>query len=257
MAIQPKTAKEIKLLREGGKHLAHVLAVLKDATVVGVSTAELEDKARGEIEKLGDTPAFLDYRPDGARRGYPAATCISINDEIVHGVPNEHEKIVKEGDLVTLDLGLIHEGLITDSAITVGVGNITDDAQKLLKATREALRAGIDAAQYGNHVGDIGAAIEEVAKRYGVTIYRELVGHGVGYAVHEDPYVPNFGTQGHGDELVENMVIAIEPMFGLGSERIKLASDGYTYCTADGSLSAHFEHTIVITQDGPRVLTTE
>jgi methionyl aminopeptidase len=253
--ILKKTKEEIEILREGGRHLAQVLEYLKGSVTPGVSTFELEEMAVKCIKELGDSPAFLNYKPEGARRRFPAALCVSINSEIVHGIPNEHPKILQEGDIVSLDLGLTHEGLITDSAITVGVGNISKEDTLLLQKTKEALMRGIEAARGGAKVGDIGFAIEEIARKNNFNIAEGLSGHGVGYEVHEDPYVPNSGRRGEGEELVPGMVIAIEPMFVRGSGKITLDKDGYTFRTKDGSNAAHFEHTIAITDGGPIILT--
>ena len=253
--IKLKTKEDIEILREGGKHLSFVLFQLKKAAKPGVTTKELDDLAYKLTIEKGDTPAFLNYQPYGADRPYPASACISINNEIVHGIPNESEKILKEGDIVSLDMGLIHKGLFVDSAITVPVGKIDDAAKKLLKATRESLEAGIKAVKVGGHIGDIGAAIESVAKKYKFGIAEGLCGHGVGFAVHEDPYVPNEGMTGEGPELVPGLVIAIEPMFNEGTGQIKLAKDKWTYVTKDGKRSAHFEHTIAVTEEGIEILT--
>ena len=254
--ITQKSDKEIELLREGGRRLGRVLGALSREVRPGRNIADLDRLAYTMITEAGDAPAFLNYRPQGADRPYPASVCISINDEIVHGIPTEGEKVLREGDIVTLDTGIIHEGLVTDSAVTVGVGAISEEATLLLTATERGLYAAIDVVRAGIHVGDIGAAIEEVAKSSHLAIYRELVGHGVGYSVHEDPYIPNFGKKGAGSILKAGTVIAIEPMFGLGTEEIILEADGYTYSSADGSLSAHFEHTIVVTEDGAEILTS-
>lgn len=257
MAIIIKTEKEIETLREGGRRHAQILALLAKAVKPGVTTQSLEDMATRLIAEGGDTAAFLNYKPYGAKRPYPASLCVSINDEIVHGIPNEGEKILREGDIVSLDLGLVHKGMITDSAITVAVGKIDAESKALLTDTKKALMLGVKAARGGGHVGDIGAAIEGYAGPRGYGIVRELAGHGVGRHVHEDPYVPNYGEAGTGDELRPGMVIAIEPMLNLGTERIKLDKDGYTYRTADGSRSAHFEHTVLITEKGAEILTQE
>ncbi|MCC7004317.1 type I methionyl aminopeptidase [Candidatus Nomurabacteria bacterium] len=253
--ITIKTPQEIMTLKEGGKHLAFVLSLLTKEVKPGVSTSYLNDVAIREIGKLGDKPAFLNYTPYGAKRPYPAAICISVNDEIIHGIPNENSKILKEGDIVSLDLGIVHNGLITDSAVTVPVGKVDESAKKLLKVTSAALLAGIKAAKGGGFVGDIGAEIEKHAKKAGFGIAEELCGHGVGYSVHEDPYVPNFGKKGQGPKLKPGMVIAIEPMFNEGTGKTKIDKDGYTFRTADGKRSAHFEHTIVITDGKPEILT--
>ena len=253
--ITIKTKKDIALLREGGHRHSHILRELAKMVRPGVTAAELNTRAQELIEEGGDTSAFLNYKPAGADRPFPASLCVSINDEIVHGIPNEEAKIFQEGDIVSIDLGLVHKGLITDAAITVPVGTVDKKLEKLLADTKAALMAGIKEAKGGRRVGDISNAIERcgVAGKYGIV--EELVGHGVGYHVHEDPYVPNYGEAGKGAILKPGMVIAIEPMFNLGSSEIILDLDGYTYLTADGSPSAHFEHTILITKGDPEILT--
>lgn len=254
--IKLKTKEDIAILREGGKRHAFILKELAKMVRPGLKAQELEDRARELIAEGGDQSPFLDYTPAGASRPYPAALCVSVNDEVVHGIPNEGEKILKEGDIVSLDLGLSHRGLITDAAVTVPVGEIKPELAELLDVTRKALMAGIKAAKGGRKTGDVGAAIMRLAVANGYGIVKELSGHGVGYHVHEDPYVPNYGQAGKGDVLSPGLVIAIEPMFNLGSERVKLdQADGYTFRTADGSPSAHFEHTVVITKSGAEVLT--
>lgn len=253
--ITIKTPEEIEILKAGGKRHAQILQEVKKKILPGVSTKELNDLAHDLVLKNGDIPAFLNYRPKGARRKYPATLCVSINEEIVHGIPNENPRILQNGDIVTIDLGLSHGGLITDSAITVGVGNISDENKKLIQATEEALWAGIMSAKEGNHIGDIGFEIESVAKKRGFTLAQGLAGHGVGYSVHEDPFVPNTGRKGDGPELKTGMVLAIEPMLTAGRGDIVLSQDGYTYKTKDKSFSAHFEHTVVITDGEPIVLT--
>jgi methionyl aminopeptidase len=253
--ITVKTKEEIAILREGGKRHAEILQALKSMVKPGVTAQELEDEARRLIKEGGDTAAFLDYKPQGARTPFPAALCISINDEVVHGIPNVTEKILKDGDIVCIDLGLIHGGLITDSAITVPVGEISPELTKLLEVTEKALQAGIKAAKGGKRIGDISVAIERVGLAGGVGIVEELAGHGVGYDVHEDPFVPNYGEAGKGEVLQPGMVLAIEPIFNLGSRHVFLDKDGWTYKTKDGKPSAHFEHTIVITKSGAEVLT--
>lgn len=253
--ITVKTKEEIAILREGGKRHAEILQALKSMVKPGVTAQELEDEARRLIAEGGDTAAFLDYKPQGARTPFPAALCISINDEVVHGIPNVTEKILKDGDIVCIDLGLIHGGLITDSAITVPVGEISPELTKLLEVTEKALQAGIKAAKGGKRIGDISVAIERVGLAGGVGIVEELAGHGVGYDVHEDPFVPNYGEAGKGEVLQPGMVLAIEPIFNLGSRHVFLDKDGWTYKTKDGKPSAHFEHTIVITKSGAEVLT--
>jgi len=253
--ITIKTKEDIAILREGGRRHAEILRELAKMVKPGVRSSELEDAARKMITEGGDEPALLNYMPYGAKRPYPAALCVSVNDEIVHGIPNETDKILKEGDIVGLDLGLTHRGLITDATLTVAVGNVSSEVQELLEVTKKALAAGVKAAKGGKRIGDIGNAIARVAASKGYGVVEELAGHGVGYDVHEEPYVPNFGTAGSGPILKPGMVLAIEPMFNLGSKKIKLDKDGYTYRTADGSYSAHFEHTVVITKGGAEILT--
>lgn len=242
-------------MREGGKHLALVLAALRDAVKVGVQTVDLNALAEKMVREFGDKPAFLNYKPQGAKRGFPASLCVSVNDEIVHGIPTENNRTLVEGDIVGLDMGLTHDGMVVDSAITVPVGKIDVKAKKLLAATEESLYAGIKAARGGMHVGDIGEAVEGVANRNHYSIADELAGHGVGYKVHEDPFVPNFGMPGQGPLLKPGMVIAIEPMLNEGGSEIRVGADGWTISTADGSRSAHFEHTILITEGAPEILT--
>ena len=250
-----KTQEEIEILREGGRRHAFILAEVAKKAMVGVSTQHLEDYARELIKESGDTPAFLNYTPRGAKRPYPAALNVSINDEIVHGIPNEEPRILQNGDIVSLDLGIIHQRMITDSAITVGVGDISDEDRKMIEHCREALFLGIKAAQGGRHIGDISHAIESFIRPLGYGIPEGLAGHGVGYKVHEEPFVPNEGSKGRGELLKPGMVLALEPMIAQGSSRIILARDGYTYKTSDGSHSAHFEHTIAITDTDPIILT--
>ncbi len=258
--IQLKKKEDIAILREGGKRHAHILAALAAMVKPGVTTSELNDAAVKMIAEGGDSSPFLGYKPRGAKRAYPASLCTSVNDEVVHGIPNENNRTLIEGDIISLDLGLTHKGLITDMAVTVPVGNVSPDVLRLLKDTERALMAGIDAAKAGKRVTDISTAIERVGRgaRSGVGygIVEELSGHGVGYKVHEDPYVPNYvrGNQ-KGELLQPGLVIAIEPMFNLGSKDVTLDEDGYTIRSADGSMSAHFEHTILITKSGAEILT--
>ena len=251
--IKLKTAEEIEILRAGGKRLAAILNELKEMIRPGVTTIALDDKARALLAEGGDEASFLNYRPAGSRLSYPAALCVSVNEEIVHGIPGK--RVLKESDLVTLDLGLKHQGLYTDSAITVPVGKVSQEAQDLLRATALALAAGIEAAKVGNHLGDVGAAVEAVARRAGLGVVTDLAGHGVGYAVHEDPFVPNYGRPGGAEKIKKGLVIAIEPMFTLGRPETKLEADGFTFTTLDHSLSCHFEHTVAITKHGVEILT--
>lgn len=252
MAVIIKTEEEIEILREGGKRLAAILAKVAKKVVPGVSTDELDDYAHKLIVDGGDEPAFLNYKPEGHHHPFPASLCTSVNNEIVHGIPSN--RILKEGDIISIDLGIKHKGLFTDHAITVGVGEISKASEQLLKVTQRALEIGITEARGGNTVGDIGYAIEQfVARRYGIV--RELSGHGVGKHIHEDPFIPNYGKKGKGQKLIPGMVVAIEPMLNNGSEDIISLADGYTIKTADGSRSAHFEHTILITEGEPEILT--
>ena len=253
--ITLKTKEDIQILREGGKRHREILEALRAMVRPGISARELDLAAREMIAEGGDLSAFLDYQPRGARRPFPASLCVSVNDEVVHGIPNEIEKILKEGDIVALDLGLVHKGLITDAAITVPVGKISPELEKLLETTRKALMQGIKAAKGGARTGDVGEAIERIAlaQKYGVV--EELSGHGVGYFVHEDPFIPNYGEAGTGEVLQPGMVLALEPMFNMGSRHVILDGDGYTYRTKDGKPSAHFEHTILITKGEPEILT--
>jgi len=256
MNITIKTKEDIKNLREGGRRLAEIVEKLARAVHPGVSSLELNALAEKLTREGGDEPAFLNYKPYGAAKPYPASLCVSINDEVVHGIPNSKEKILKEGDVVSLDMGLKHKNLFTDMAVTVAVGKIDPETQKLLDVTRESLERGIAAAKAGARVGDISYAVESFIKSSGAYgIVEELAGHGVGYKVHEDPYVPNFGKKNIGPVLKAGMVIAIEPMVNLGTKKVVLDEDGFTYKTADGKPSAHFEHTVAITEKGAEVLT--
>lgn len=251
--IKLKTEKEIEVLREGGRRLAFILEQVKAKVAPGVKTSELENLARELIKQGGDEPAFLDYRPQGSPKPYPAALCVSINDEIVHGIPSE--RVLKEGDIVGLDLGLKHDGLFTDMAMTVPVGKISPEAQNLIATAEQALEVGIAAAKPGGRVGDISEAIMGVIKENGFKVVKELAGHGVGYEPHEDPFIPNYGKAGTGDELLPGLVIAIEPMATPGNGSIKVGADEFTFLTRDGELAAHFEKTVAITETGVEVIT--
>lgn len=242
-------------LIEGGKRLAAVLDAVAAKVAPGVSTEELDDLAEAMIRDGGDEPCFLGYTPEGAPRPYPAALCVSINDEVVHGIPNESVKVLKEGDIVGLDLGLSHKGIIVDAAVTVPVGSVGEETKKLLAATKRALEAGIAEAIPGNRVGDIAHAIQKEIEGAGFKVIKELGGHGVGKRVHEEPFIPNYGRAGYGPELVEGMVLALEPISSAGKAAVVLAPDGYTFRTKDGAKSAHFEHTILIEADKARIIT--
>lgn len=253
MTIQTEVEREN--LIEGGKRLAAILEALRTKAAPGVTTEELDDLAEHLIRDGGDTPSFLGYTPEGGIRPYPATLCVSINDEIVHGIPNESVKVLKKGDIVGLDLGLTHAGIIVDAAITVAVGEIDAKTKQLLAATRNALAAGIAAAKPGNHVGDIGHAIQQVIENAGFKVVKELGGHGVGDVVHEEPFIPNYGRPGEGELLSEGMVLALEPISSAGKAAIVLANDGYTFRTKDGTKSAHFEHTILLENGSARIIT--
>lgn len=242
-------------LVEAGKRLGHILRTLGAAVSPGITTESLDDMAETLIREGNDEPSFLGYTPEGAHRPYPATLCVSINEEVVHGIPNESKKILKEGDIVGLDLGLTHNGIIVDAAITVPVGEITDVSKKLLSATRDALEEGIAQCRPGNHVGDISHAIAKKIEGAGFFVVKALGGHGVGDLVHEEPFIPNYGRPGTGPVLTEGMVLALEPISSVGKASVLLAPDGYTYKTKDGSRSAHFEHTILIEKDGARIIT--
>ena len=232
-----------------------VLETLRLMVKPGITTDALDDRAEQIIREGGDEPAFLGYAPEGAHRSYPATLCVSINDEVVHGIPNEAPKVLKEGDIVSLDLGLVHEGIIVDAAITVPVGHVSDEMERLLKATSEALSEGIAAAVPGGRLGDISHAVQQVVERAGFTVVKALGGHAVGERVHEEPFIPNYGRAGTGPLLSAGMVLALEPIATAGKSAIKLMPDGYTYRTKDGSRAAHFEHTILIEEGGPLVVT--
>lgn len=247
--------KDFEGLRTAGRILAEVLGELSLMVEPGITTAALDMAAERMIRSRGATPAFLGYQPEGAEYPFPAVLCVSINEEIVHGIPSEEVELI-EGDIVSLDLGLSFDGYFVDSAVTVPVGEISEEDQMLLNATREALEASIAAAHGGMHSGDVGAAVEEVAKKYKLSIVEDLGGHAVGAAVHEQPYIANEGKKGKGDILPTGMVIALEPMLSEGSPRIVLdKQDQWTYRTSDGSRAAHFEHTMILTEDGCEVVT--
>lgn len=249
-----KSRKEIRILAEGGKRLAEILQKVAEAVKPGTNTKELDSVAETLILSSGGIPSFKGYNAFDLRTAYPASLCTSINNEVVHGIPSK-KRVLKEGDIIGLDIGMKWEGLYTDTAVTVGVGQIDVDSQKLIEATRNALDVGIAAVRPDAFLGDIGEAIQTYAEDYGYGVVRELVGHGVGHAVHEEPEVPNFGRRGRGMKLVEGMVLALEPMITAGSYKVVLATDEWTWKTADGSRAAHFEHTVVVTKEGVRVLT--
>lgn len=253
-----KRKEDIEALREGGRRLARHVRILSEMVVPGITPRALEERAREMVEADGDTPAFLGHRDKKDREPYPSALCVSINDTIVHSPAAVNDVVFKEGDVVCLDFGIKHRGFYTDHAVTVIAGKPkSPHDEELLSGTQEALAAGIAEAQVGNTTGDIGYAVEEIAKKYNFGFPRNLSGHGVGLKVHEEPHVPNFGERGTGEKLVEGLVIAIEPMMALGSGELYVAEDGHSYRTKDGSKTAHFEHTVLITKNGPQILTRE
>ena len=250
--IVRKSLREIELMAASGALVAGTLALLEERLEPGITMAELDLIADEYIVSQGGVPTSKGYRGAGGVP-FPTATCISPNDVIVHGIPGEYK--AREGDIISFDIGVTKNGLIADSAATFSVGEIAPEAQRLLDICRAALEAGIDAAQLGARVGDISAAVQTVVEDGGFAVVRSLVGHGVGKAYHEEPQVPNFVSPYRGPELVEGMTIAIEPMITAGAPEVHLHDDGWTISTDDGSLTAHFEHTVAITSEGPRVLT--
>ncbi|OGL29589.1 type I methionyl aminopeptidase [Candidatus Saccharibacteria bacterium RIFCSPHIGHO2_02_FULL_47_12] len=245
-----KSDVDIRAMKEGGRMLATVLDQLEKNLAPGMNTKELANQAAKELKSLGGKPAFLGYE------GYPDVLCVSVNDEVVHGIPKT-SKIIKEGDIVGLDFGVLHKGLITDGARSLIAGSSASKADKqLVAATKQALDAAIDAVRDGARVGDIAAAAQAVLEKHGLGIVRDLVGHGVGDHLHEEPNIPNFGSKNTGPMLKAGMTIAIEPMATLGGYHVFMAEDGWTVCTRDGSRSAHFEHTVLVTRDGAEILTT-
>jgi methionyl aminopeptidase len=250
MRTRIKTASEIESMREAGRMLATVLQILKSQVAAGVSTKQLADVADRELKVLGGQPSFLGYQ------GFPDVICISVNNEVVHGIPRA-DKIIQEGDIVSLDFGVTYRGMITDSALSVIAGTPLKPAHKdLVTYTERAMLAGIDAVHDQVRTGDIGAAVEAVLNKHKYGIVRDLVGHGVGHNLHEDPNIPNYGRPNTGPWLEKGMTIAIEPMATLGTDRVHVADDGWTILTQDNSWAAHFEHTILITEDGAEILTT-
>lgn len=252
MAITIKTKEEIETLRESGRRLAESIEMTSRLIAPGVTTLELDQYFEKTVRDRGDVPSFKNYKPAGAKTPFPGSVCISVNEEIVHGIPGG--RVLKEGDIVTLDGGVTHKGLITDHARTFAVGKISEEDKKLLKVTEEAMYKAIEAAKGTATVQMIGRAVEKcVAGRYGIV--EDLAGHGVGYKVHEDPYIPNYDMGGKAIKLRPGMVIAIEPMLCHGTHEIKLLADGYTFVSRDGLRSAHFEHTVVITEGAAQILT--
>lgn len=250
-----RTPEEREGIIESGKRLGAVLEAVAAKVAPGLSTKELDDLARTLITAGGDIPVFEGYLPDRGSRPYPAALCVSVNDEVVHGIPNEEPRILREGDIVALDIGLSHKGFVTDTAVTVPVGRVSKEDLALMSVTKAALEAGIEAARPGNRIGDISHAIESAYDGSGFSIVKVLGGHGVGASIHEEPWISNYGHPGTGPEIVEGMVLALEPIANAGKAAVMLAPDGWTYRTRDGSRSAHFEHTILIESSGTTVVT--
>ncbi len=248
------TSQEVEALRTGGKILGDALRMLAEITKPGVTTAQLDVAAEEYIRAHGAESAFLGYKPEGNTTPFPAVLCVSVNDEVVHGIPSE-ERVLSEGDIVSLDFGLTYQGLFVDAAVTVVLSETDSVANKLIAATRDATYAGIAAARMGNRIGDIGAAVEAVARKQQLTIVEDLGGHATGRSLHEKPFIPNEGPAGTGEKIVEGMVLAIEPMLCEGKGAIVLSGDNWTYLMRDGSRAAHFEHTILVTKDGPEILT--
>ncbi len=243
-----KTSRELSLMREAGRISARALEIAGKAVEPGVTTYEIDEIARKYIASEGATPSFLNYQ------GFPANSCISVNNVIIHGIPSKNEKL-KSGDIVSIDIGAKLNGFHGDNAYTFACGDISAEAQRLLTVTKESLYEGIKAAVAGNRTGDIGSAVQRYVEARNYSVVREFVGHGVGADMHEDPSIPNYGTAGRGARLLPGMVIAIEPMINAGSAGIRHMPDGWTITTRDGKLSAHFEHTVAITPDGPVILT--
>jgi methionyl aminopeptidase len=247
--IELKSAREIALMRTGGHILADVIDRLRQSVKPGMSTLEIDEDVESFIRSRGATPAFKGYR------GFPATVCISINEEVVHGIPSAH-RLIKEGDIVGLDLGCIVEGYYADCAFTLAVGDVPPKVQQLLDVTRESLDQAIAECRPGRRLSDVSHAVQAHVEQHGFSVVRAFVGHGIGRALHEDPQIPNFGDPGRGPQLRPGMVLAIEPMVTMGSWEVKILDDGWTAVTRDGSLAAHFEHTIAVTEAGPEVLTS-
>jgi methionyl aminopeptidase len=247
MGIIIKSDEEIATMRQAGRMVATVLEILSEQVKPGMKTKELDIAAERELKRLGGKPSFKGYR------GFPASLCVSVNDEIVHGIPGE--RVLNEGDIVSLDFGAIYHGFQGDAAVTVPVGKVSPAAKRLIEATRGSLEAGMAAAHPGATLGDVSAAIQNHAESRGYSVVREYTGHGIGREMHEDPQIPNFGSPGTGPVLKKGMTLALEPMLSTGDWHTRVAGDHWTVLTADGSLSAHFEHTIAINDSEPEVLT--
>lgn len=254
--IRKKKAEDIVKLRTAGALLSHILDELCAAATPGVSTEDINQLALRLIKKHNAIPVLLGYKPKFAPKAYPAAICTSVNDIVQHGIPSK-DIVLEEGDVINIDCTIRHDGMVVDSGRTVGVGKIDKKSKELLRVTREALYVGIAQAVPGNHVGDIGYAISKYVKPFGFGVVEALCGHGVGYEVHEDPLIPNFGKKGTGDLIEAGMVFAIEPIVNIGSKEVLFddEGDGYTVFSEDGSRSAHFEHTVIVTEGGPEIVT--
>ena len=248
MAVILKSAREIEKMRVAGSVVRQVLDHVRDHVKPGATTMDLDQAAEAKLKELGAKAAFKGYH------GFPAVLCTSINQEVVHGIPSK-KRVLKEGDIVSIDCGSIVDGYYGDSAITVAVGAIDERTQRLLDATKASLEAGIRAVKPGATLGDVGAAVQEVVEAEGFSVVRDFVGHGIGTHMHEDPQIPNYGIRGKGLKLKEGMVLAIEPMVNAGKHQVQVLKDGWTAVTSDGSMSAHFEHTVAVTADGAKVLT--
>ncbi|MBU3964939.1 type I methionyl aminopeptidase [Patescibacteria group bacterium] len=253
--IYIKTAEEIALMREGGKILAKTLDELSRAVAPGIKTIEIDKLAEGLVLKYGAKSSFKGYKPKfyEGEKGYPASVCVSINEEVVHGIPGE--RVLKEGDIVSMDMGILYKGFFTDAAITAGAGKISSQARKLIDVTKKSLEIGIKEIGQGKHLGDIGFAIQSYAEQNGFSVVRDLVGHGVGKYIHEDPEIPNYGFRGQGLEFKKGMTLALEPMVNIGAPDVKILPDGWTFVSSDKSLVAHFEHTVAVTENGAEILT--
>jgi methionyl aminopeptidase len=243
-----KSAAEIEKLRRSGRMVRQVLGEIREHARPGATTLELEKFVARRFKELGARSAFKGYR------GYPCVLCASVNDEIIHGIPSDR-RTLKEGDILSLDTGVILDGYYGDSAITIPIGAISESAQRLMKVTEEALELALDKVRLGNRLGDVSATVQHHAEKNGYTVVREFVGHGIGKSMHEEPQIPNYGQPGHGPLLKEGMVFAIEPMVNAGGPGVRMLDDNWTAVTADGKLSAHFEHMVAVTQNGPDVLT--
>lgn len=248
MAIMIKSAAEIQAMRRSGEALRKVHEAVRSVVAVGASTMDLERAAAAKVEELGVKPAFKGYH------GYPAVLCTSVNSEVIHGIPNER-RTLKDGDIVSIDCGVVVDGFYSDCAVTYPVGTVKPEVQKLLRVTEASLYAAIEKAVPGGRLFDISHAVQSICEAEGLGVVREFVGHGIGRSMHEDPQLPNVGSAGKGPRLKAGMVLAIEPMINLGRPDVKVLEDGWTAITIDGSYSAHFEHTVAITKDGPIILT--